>query len=135
MGEEFYCVLKLVSGEEIFSLIMVDEDKGEPIIVLQNPVIMKAFQNHQGMHLKVKPWIETSTDNLYIIKLDKVITMTESKDEHLISIYENYIQDNDSIEVHHPGGRVKPSQKMGYVGSVEDARKSLERIFKDLKES
>jgi hypothetical protein len=137
MGEEFYCVLKLVSGEEIFSLIMVDENEGDPIIILQNPVIMKAFQNHQGMHLKVKPWIETSTNDLYMIKLDKVITMTESKDEHLISIYENYIQDedDDSIEVHHPGGRVKPSSKMGYVGSVEDARKSLERIFKDLKES
>ena len=135
MGEEFYCVLKLVSGEEIFSLIMVDENEGDPIIILQNPVIMKAFQNHQGMHLKVKPWIETSTDDLYMIKLDKVITMTESKDKHLINIYENYIQDDDSTEVYHPEGRVKPSSKMGYVSSVEDARKSLERIFKDLKES
>jgi hypothetical protein len=41
MGEEFYCVLKLVSGEEILSLIMIDENDGDPIIILQNPVINK----------------------------------------------------------------------------------------------
>jgi len=29
------------------------------------------------------------------------------------------------------GGEVKPDGKMGYVSSVEDARKSLENIFKN----
>jgi hypothetical protein len=135
MGEEFYCILKLVSGEEIFSLVMVDENEGDPIIILQNPVMMKSYQNYQGMHIKIKPWIEMSSDDFYMIKLDKVITMTESKDQNLINIYENYIEDDDSTEVHYSGGRVKPSEKMGYIASVEDARKSLERIFKDLKES
>ena len=77
MGEEFYCILKLVSGEEIFSSVMVDENEGDPVIVLQNPVTMKTFQNHQGMYVKVKPWIEMSSDDLFMIKLDKVITMTE----------------------------------------------------------
>ena len=37
MGDEFYCILKLVSGEEILSLIMIDENNGDPIIILQNP--------------------------------------------------------------------------------------------------
>jgi hypothetical protein len=41
----------------------------------------------------------------------------------------------DSIEVYKPGGKVKPSTKMGYIGSVEDARKKLEDIFKGIKES
>jgi hypothetical protein len=135
MGEEFYCILKLVSGEEIFASVMVDENDGDPIIILQNPVTMKVFTNHQGAHVKVKPWIEMSSDDLYMIKLDKVITMTESKDKNLINIYESYIQDDDTIDVYTPGGAVRPSQKMGYIASVEDARKSLERIFKDIKES
>jgi hypothetical protein len=135
MGEEFYCILKLVSGEEIFSSVMVDENEGDPIVILQNPVIMKAFQNQNGMYLKVKPWIEMSTDDLFMIKLDKIITMTESKDKHLISAYEGYLQNNDSVEIYHPEGRVKPSQKMGYISSVEEARKSLEKIFKGLKET
>ena len=29
------------------------------------------------------------------------------------------------------GGEVKPDGKMGYISTVEDARKSLENIFKN----
>ncbi len=131
MEEEFYCILKLISGEEIFSLIMVDENDGDPVIVLQNPVVMKTFQNHQGTHLKVKPWIEMSNDDFFIINLDKIITMTESKDEKLIEIYNSYIMDDDSMTFSSSSGQIKPSSKMGYLSSVEDARKSLENIFKN----
>ena len=41
MGDEFHAVLKLVTGEEIFALVSVDENDGDPIIMLSNPVIMK----------------------------------------------------------------------------------------------
>jgi hypothetical protein len=135
MGEEFYAIIKLVSGEEILSLVLVDENDGDPVLVLQNPVTMKTYNNQQGTYLKVKPWIELSDDDFFIVKLDKIITMTETKDKRLLDIYNNYIEDNDSIDVYNPSGQVKPSSKMGYVSSVEDARKSLEKIFKGLKES
>jgi len=135
MGEEFYAIIKLISGEEILSLVMVDENDGDPIIVLQNPVTMKAFHNQHGMHIKVKPWIEMSDDDFFMIKLDKIITMTETKDKRLINIYNDYIEDDDIFDVYNPSGKVKPSTKMGYISSVEDARKKLERIFKGLKES
>lgn len=135
MGEEFYAIIKLISGEEILSLIMIDENDGDPVVVLQNPVTMKAYHNHNGMHIKVKSWMEMSNDDFFIIKLDKIITMTETSDERLISIYNNYIEQDDTIEVYNSSGKVKPSSKMGYISSVEDARKSLERIFKGIKES
>lgn len=129
MGEEFYCILKLVSGEEILSLIMVDENDGDPIIVLQNPVIVKPLTNSTGdSYVKVKPWIEISNDDMFLIKLDKVITMTETTDIKLIQVYEYYLQDN-SNELN------KPSPMMGYVSSVEQARKNLENLFKQSKES
>jgi hypothetical protein len=138
MGEEFYAIIKLVSGEEIISLIMVDENDGDPVIVLQNPVTMKTFYNQSGMHLKIKPWVEMSSDDFFMIKLDKIITMTETKDKKLIKIYNDYIsEEEDTIEVYNPSnsGKIKPSSKMGYISSVEDARKNLERIFKGIKES
>jgi hypothetical protein len=135
MGEEFYAIIKLVSGEEILSLVFVDENDGDPVLVLQNPVTMKSYNNQHGIYLKVKSWMELSDDDFFIIKLDKIITMTETKDRRLLDIYNNYIEDNDSIDVYNPSGQVKPSSKMGYLSSVEDARKSLERIFKGLKES
>jgi hypothetical protein len=135
MGDEFYCILKLVSGEEILSLIMVDKNDGDPILVLQNPVIMKPVTNSTGdSYVKIKPWIEMSSDDMFLIKLDKVITMTETKDIKLIQLYEHYVN-NDSIEVYKPAGEVKPSSTMGYVSSVKEARKKLENLYKDNKES
>jgi hypothetical protein len=136
MGEEFYAIIKLVSGEEIMSLVMTDDNDGDPIVILQDPIIMKMVTSSQGSYVKVKPWMEMSDDDFFIVKLDKIITMTETKDKRMIGLYNNYInEDNNSIELYEPGGRVKPSPKMGYLSSVEDARKKLERIFKGIKES
>ena len=55
MGEEFYAIIKLVSGEEIFSLIMVDDEQENPIIIMQNPVLIKMLQSPHGSFIKVKP--------------------------------------------------------------------------------
>jgi hypothetical protein len=137
MQEEFYSIIKLVSGEEVLSLISIDDNDGDPLVILQNPIIMKMIESPQGLYIKVKSWMELSSDDFFIIRPDKIITMTETKDKNLIEVYNNYIEDNDSIEVHTPSGKVKPSSKMGYVSSVEEARKSLENLYnlKDTKES
>jgi hypothetical protein len=135
MGEDFYCILKLVSGEEILSLIMIDENDGDPIIVLQNPVVMKMVEQQMGSYIKINPWMELSKDDFFMIKLDKVITMTETTDKKIIDIYHKYLNDDDSVDVYKPSGEVKVSNEMGYVSSVEDARNKLEELYKDLKES
>lgn len=134
MGEEFYAAIKLITGEEIFALIYIDENDGDPIIVLQNPVIMKMHSNHIGSYVKIKPWMEIPDDDFYMIKLDKVITMTEIKNKTTIEFYERYIRDEDvDIEV---DGKVKISDKMGFISTVENARETLENIFrKDLKDN
>jgi len=135
MGEDFYCILKLVSGEEILSLIMIDENDGDPIIVLQNPVVMKMIEQQMGSYIKIKPWMELSKDDFFMIKLDKVITMTETTDKKIIDIYHKYLNDDDSVDVYKPSGEVKVSNEMGYVSSVEDARNKLEELYKGIKES
>jgi len=134
MGDEFYAVIKLITGEEIFSLVSVDENDGDPIIILQNPVVMKIIHNHVGQYVKVRPWLEIPTDNMFIIKYDKIVTMTEIKSNQMIRYYERYINEEDvDGEL---DGKVKISDKMGYISSVEDARKNLESIFrKDLKDN
>jgi len=134
MGEEFYAAIKLTTGEEIFSLVCIDENDGDPIIILQNPVIMKINSNHIGTYVKIKPWMEIPDDDFFIIKLDKVITMTEVKSSKTIEFYERYLNDEDvDIEV---DGKVSISDKMGFISTVEDARKSLEKLFrKDLKDN
>jgi hypothetical protein len=134
MGDEFYCVIKLVSGEEILSIVSVDETEDEPILILQNPVIVKPFSNQHGTYIKIKPWMELSDDDFYILRMDKIITLTETKNKKLIEMYDHYLSD-DSIEIYKPAGQVDISNEMGYVSSVEEARKRLENLYKGLKES
>ena len=135
MGEDFYCILKLISGEEILSLISVDENDGDPIVVLQNPVIMELVNRKDVSYVKVRPWMELPSDDFFMIKLNKIITMTETTDKKLIDVYTKYLNDDDSIDVYKPSGEVKLSNEMGYVSSVEDARKKLEELYKGIKES
>jgi hypothetical protein len=135
MTEEFYCILKLVSGEEILSLISIDDNGGDPIIILQNPVVMELIDSQMKSYVKIKPWMELPSDDLYLIKLDKVITMTETTDKKLIGIYCRYLNDDDDINVYKSSGEVKISNQMGYVSSVEDARNNLEELYKDTKGS
>ena len=136
MGEEFYAIIKLISGEEIFSLVSTDENDGETVVILQNPIIIKSFSHNGHSLLKVKPWVELSDEDIFVIRFDKILTITESKNKKLIEVYHNYLEDNDDdSDVYNTSGKVVVSQKMGYVISVEEARKKLEKIFKGLKES
>ena len=129
MGEEFYAILKLVSGEEIFSLIVVDNtEEDDTVIVLQNPVIMWTIANPNGTFIKVKPWMELPDEDIFMIRLDKVITMTESHDKKLINLYTHYINDEESI--YDKNGLIKPNSEMGYISSVTEARIKLEKVFK-----
>ena len=135
MGDDFYCILKLVSGEEILSLISVDDNDGDPIVVMQNPVILELIDTKEKSYVKVRPWMELPSDDFFMIKLDKIITMTETTDRKLIDIYTKYLNDDDSIDVYRASGEVKVSNEMGYISSVEDARKKLEELYKGIKES
>lgn len=144
MGDEFYAIIKLVSGEEIVSLVSIDDSEGEPIAILQNPVVVKIINHPTGAMVKVKPWMELSNDKLFVMKSDKIITMTETDDENIIRIYKNYIFETEEEEQEITQssnddylGSAKLDTKMGYLCSVEDARKLFEELYKleDTKES
>ena len=36
------------------------------VIVLQNPIIMKVIQFITGSYIKVKPWIELSSEDIFL---------------------------------------------------------------------
>ena len=127
MGDEFHAVLKLVTGEEIFALVSVDENDGDPIIMLSNPVVMKMLYNGAGQYVKVRPWLELPTEDLFLMKYDKIVTMSEISDKQMIMFYNRYLNEDDiDIEL---DGKVSLNPKMGFITTVEDARKSLENIF------
>ena len=94
---------------------------------------MKMINN--GMYAKIKPWMELADDDMFVFRTDKIITMSEVKDQKVIKLYERYVEESneedDITKLLPSGGEVKPDEKMGYVSSVENARKSLENIFKN----
>ena len=141
MGDEFYAIIKLVSGEEIFSMVCTDTNEEDTILLLHHPVIMNMIQSSKGSFIKVTPWMEMTDDDMFAVKLDKIITMTETNDKKLIQVYKHYIDDIDSekdsmtLDMYKSGGKVDISNKMGYISSVEEARDSLEKIFNINKEN
>ncbi len=138
MDNEFYASIKLVSGEELLSLVSVEEGTDNPLIMLQNPVIMKMVSTPEGSIVKVKTWMNIPGDDPIVIRWDKVITVTEIKDNSVINIYNNYLEDerfdiNQIGEVnktHKNDVKSKLTNKMGYISTVNDARKYLEGIYK-----
>ena len=138
MGDEFYSLIKLVSGEEIFALVCVDESEDEPILILHNPIKMKQLnQLNQLSYIKVTPWMEMSDEDMYVLRMDKVITMTECHDQKLIKIYKQYIEEKDEDDMQILKSRNKKGKihwpgdpKLGYISSVQKKRESLEDIFK-----
>ena len=130
MDGEFHSIIKLISGEEILSTVTVDENDGDPVITLKRPIIIKMIANSRGMYIKVKPWIELADEETFVIKGDRVLTMTETKNKKLIALYNNYLNDEEGGEIPNFTGQVKPSQEMGYLASVDDSRKKLEELFK-----
>ena len=142
MVDEFYATIKLITGEEIFGLVSVEEDTENPIILITHPVTMKMINAIEGSMVKLNTWLNVPGDDPVVIKWDKVVTMTEIKDKAIISIYNNYLEDEKFYitKVGSSDNNVKNklTDKMGYISTVNDARKYLEDIYKtteDKKES
>lgn len=127
MEEEFYATIKLSSGEEIVSKVcyMTDEDS----LILDNPFLVeKVAQKRLGKTVEgfsLKEWISSSYDDMFIIKMDQVVTISEL-DERIV---EYYILKLDNVSAENTEQRNDFSREMGYLGSVEDTKKKLETLF------
>ena len=136
---DFHATIKLITGEEIFALVSVDNTEDEPVIIMQNPVVMKVLSTGRGQMMKIRPWLEVPGDDVYIVKYDRVITMSEVKDKMIVSMYQTYCDEGDfdfgefiNEETSNNPRSHEVTKKMGYISSVEDARKKLEDLFKDI---
>ena len=136
--DEFYCTLKLVTGEEIFALIMVDDSVEDPILILQEPVVISMKQQGAYSNIKIEPWMKTTRDDIFFVKLSHVVTMTEADDPEMVDFYKDFLDqkaewedamDENEYEESTPQ-RGDLNKKMGFLGSVEESKKSLEDVFK-----
>lgn len=143
LEKEFYSTLKLVSGEEIVSLIMVDDSNEEdPIIILQEPIVIKYTTQGSYTQLKIEPWMKLCNDDIYFIRLSNVITMSEIDDIELIDMYKDfnesrheYNNQSDEYDID-PSNKRSVTKNMGFLGSVSETKKNLESLYKiDIKDN
>ena len=122
MKEEFYASIKLVSGEEIFAIVCPTDEEGRTLLILENPVIIDPMVSRNAgiVGYKVRPWMKIPDDDIYIIDMDKIITMTEIHDKQIIGIYKKYMSDSSQVNL---------EKSMGFISKVDDARKVLEKIY------
>ena len=125
--EEFHAVLKLVSGEEIFAKVSPCEEEDKTILILDCPVTFENIIIRQiGVSaVRINPWLKISDDPTVVMNMDKVITMTEVHDKHLIKVYNRYLNEKDQIS-----NRTDINENMGFLSSVSDARVFLEKLYK-----
>ncbi len=126
MNEEFYAVLKLVSGEEIFSKVCAFNENNEILIVLDNPVFIETtfIPKLNAPIVKVNPWVSLTEETTFILNRDKIITMNEVKDNRLIKIHKRYIKEQTKST-----NQTSISSNMGYVTSIPEARVALEKLY------
>ena len=126
--EDFYATLKLKTGEEIFAKVAASEEEDKTILIVSNPVIVSEIKNRSGVvGYKVEPWLKTTTEDLFLINLDDILTMSESSDLDMIVIYQNYVRQSKK----ETGNHSKINRRMGYIANVNDAKEVLEKIFKN----
>ena len=127
MKEEFYATIKLISGEEIFAQVTPCEEENRTLLILDTPVIFESIMiKHMGVNaMKVEPWIALSDDSMVIIDMNKVITISEVKNEQILCIYSKYLRDKDR-----DSNQTKVNHDMGFLSSVPEARVNLEKLYK-----
>jgi hypothetical protein len=127
MEEDFYAIIKLISGEEILSKVCPCDEEDRIILILDNPITMESITIRKlGIStIKVSPWIKFADDSMFVMDMEKVITMTEITDEDLIKIHQKFVREKNK-----KSNKSELTSKMGYLSSISDARKSLEKIYK-----
>jgi hypothetical protein len=126
--DEFYASIKLVSGEEILAMVIVDNtDKEKPEqIVIDNPVICKEIRangTNIPMGYKFEPWMKMTDDETYVLPMSKVITISQISSSEIVETYKEVV--NHGFGDNHPD----LTKEMGYVSTVDKARDLLEKLY------
>ena len=125
MEEDFYATIKFKSGEEIFALVGYSEEEDRTFLLLESPIVIERIKNRGGVQgFRVEPWLKTSKEDLFVINIDDVLTLTESHDLETIAMHETFSQQYDKFNT-----EKKLNRKMGYISTIKEAKKSLEQLY------
>ena len=122
--DDFYATIKFKNGEEIFTKVAASEEEGRTLLILSNPITIEEVKVRGKLGgYKFESWLKTTTEDMFIINLEDVLTMSESSDIEMILNYQDFIRKMNKTN------NSKISREMGYISTVSDAKETLEKIF------
>ena len=125
--DDFYATVKLKTGEEIFCKVAASEEEDRTMLIVTNPIIVSEIKGRTGIvGYKLEPWLKTTTEDMFILNMEDILTMSESSDIEMIMMYQNYIRQYTK-----DGNQSKINRRMGYLANVNDAKEILEKLYKN----
>ena len=125
--DDFYCTLKLKTGEELFAKVAASEEEGRTMLIVSNPIIVDEIKSKIGVvGYKIEPWLKTTSEDMFIINLNDVLTLSESSDIEMIMMYQDYVRSSDKTSPKES----KINRRMGRIGNVNDIKEILEKLYK-----
>ena len=129
IDDDFYATLKLKSGEEIFCKIAPTEEENDIMLLVSHPIIVHEVKGRMGVvGYKIEPWLKTTKDDIFLVNIEDVLTMSESSDVEMINMHQQYVQHNEKNG--DGSSKYKLDRKMGYIANIKEAKTILEKIYK-----
>jgi hypothetical protein len=124
--EDFYSTIKLKTGEEIFAKVAASEEDDRTLLIVSNPIVISEIKGRTGVvGYKIEPWLKTTTEDMFILNLEDILTMSESSDIEMIMMYQSYLRQSSKEK----NNQSKLSRGMGYISNVHDAKEILEKLY------
>lgn len=138
--EEFYGVVKLITGEDVIGKMIATEDSdvtNKTFIYVQDPVEAR-IHNLKEDHKEKKivkgisfiKWMTLSDEDFFIIPEEHIVSVG-SLSQEITYYYKNWLNEQDP-NYKSDTSQVEVNEDMGRVTTLKEAKNRLERIFKYL---
>ena len=119
---EFLAAIKLVSGEELLSMVTSVHDENGDYLIVENPIeIEEVVMPNKQAGCKVQPWMKFSREEQFVIPKDKIITIVEVTEDVAVFYHMSLRKLNTDFI----------TDAKGKISTVDEARIKLDKIFKE----
>ena len=117
---EFLAAIKVVSGEELLSMVTSVHDENGDYLIIENPIeVEEVLLPNKQAGAKVQPWMKFSREEQFVIPKEHVITIVEVAEEVAVFYHMSLRKlNNDFI-----------TDAKGKISTVDEARIKLNKIF------
>ena len=119
---EFLAAMKLVSGEELLSMVTSVHDENGDYLIVENPIeVEEVLLPNKQAGAKVQPWMKFSREEQFVIPKEHIITIVEVTEEVAIFYHMSLRKLNSDFI----------TDAKGKISTVDEARIKLDKIFKE----